>query len=348
MTTLLFTDHDVRALLPMRECIEVMSDALTQVARGASVLPLRTVLRLGTSRNAFATMPAVLGTDGEAAIGAKIISVFPGNDATAFDSHIGVVLLFDAHHGTLLAIADASSITALRTAAVSGLATRHLARDNASTLAVLGAGVLALPHIEAVCAVRPITAVRVWSRSGSAPSSRASLLAEHAMASLGVDVHVADSVEAAVDGADVVCTITSSRTPIVERDWIAPGTHINAVGASMRDARELQSAVVASARFFCDRRESVLAESGDYLIPLAEGAFGADHLLGDLGEVIAGTRTGRRSSEEITLFKSLGLAVEDVASLRYIHARGLETGRGMSVELGGRRTMDASLAASHG
>jgi ornithine cyclodeaminase/alanine dehydrogenase-like protein (mu-crystallin family) len=327
MSTLILTDADVRALLPMAECIELMAGALRQVTEGAAVLPLRTVLRLGD--NAFASMPAIVG----AAIGAKVITIFPGNDATPFDSHIGVVLLFDAEFGRLLAIADASSITAIRTAAVSGLATRLLAREEASTLALLGAGVLAMPHLEAVRAVRPIRQVRVWSRSGA----RAEAFAVHARAAHGVDVQVLASAEAAVDGADVVCTITASRTPIVEGRWLKPGTHVNAVGASLKTTRELDSQAVQRGRFFADRRESVMAESGDFLIPLEEGAIRESHLLGELGELVTKRIAGRTSPAEITIFKSLGLAVEDVAALRHIHERALAAGRGMKVELGGRR-----------
>lgn len=335
--TLLLTDVDVRALLPMPECIDVMADALRHVALGDAILPLRTVLRVAESSNAFASMPAILGSGPAASLGAKIITVFPGNDATPFDSHIGVVLLFDAEFGTLLAIADASSITAIRTAAVSGLATRLLANEDASTLAILGAGVLAMPHLAAVSAVRPITRVKVWSRSGAAEGSRAQRFAARARAEFDVDVVVSASVEDAVRHADVVCSITASREPVLEGRWLQPGAHVNAVGASLRTARELDTFAVKRSRLFGDRRESVLAESGDVLMPIAEGAIGERHLLGELGEVLAGRVTGRTSRDDITLFKSLGLAVEDVAALRFIHTRALATGRGVQVNLGGRR-----------
>lgn len=337
MPTLLLSDHDVQALLPMAECIDVMADALRGVADGDAVLPLRTVLRLGESPNAFISMPAILGTGARASLGAKVITVFPGNDATPFDAHIGVVLLFDAEFGTLLAVADASSITAIRTSAVSGLATRWLAREDARRVAMLGAGVLAMPHLEAMCAVRPIERATVWSRSGGASGSRAQTFAARARDAFGITVTVCDSVELAVADADVVCTITSSRTPVLEGRWLRPGTHVNAVGASIRTARELDTAAVAGARLFGDRRESVLAESGDVLIPIAEGAITESHLLGELGELVTGRIAGRTSPSDITLFKSLGLAVEDVAALRYIHTEAVASGRGISVELGGRR-----------
>lgn len=338
MTTLLLSDHDVYALLPMAACIDVMADALRDLTNGDAVLPLRTILRLGDTPNAFGSMPAIVGTGITASLGAKVITVFPGNDATPFDAHIGVVLLFDATHGTLLAIADASSITAIRTSAVSGLATRCLARDDASSVAILGAGVLALPHLEAMCAVRPITRVTVWSRSGAAPGSRAQTFAERARKQCSIDVTVVGSVEAAVRDADIVCTITSSRTPVLEGRWLRNGTHVNAVGASMRTARELDTAAVVRSRLFGDRRESLLAESGDILLPIAEGAISERHIVGELGEVVTGRIAGRGSRDEITLFKSLGLAVEDVAALRFIHTQAVSQGRGVTVDLGGRRS----------
>src|ERR1035437_2247733 len=236
--TLLLSDVDVRALLPMNECIGVMERALRSVTDGSSVLPLRTVMRLDGTPNAFATMPAVVGKGAGASLGAKIITVFPGNDATPYDSHIGVVILFDAEHGKLLAIADASSITSIRTAAVSGLATRLLAREDAHELALLGAGVLAMPHLEAVRCVRDIQRVRVWSRSGD----RARDFAERARRKFGIEIVVTGGAREAVEDADVVCTLTGARTPVLEGAWLAPGTHVNAVGASLPASRELARA----------------------------------------------------------------------------------------------------------
>jgi ornithine cyclodeaminase len=336
METLLLSDRDVRALLPMRECIEVMERALTSVTRGESILPLRTVIRLPDTPNAFASMPAVLGTGAGASLGAKIITVFPGNDATPFDSHIGVVLLFDAGNGALLAIADASSITAIRTAAVSGVATRALAREDADELALLGAGVLAMPHLEAVRAVRTLRRVRVWSRS----AARAHEFAKRARPLHDIEVVVCETAREAVTGAGIVCTITAARTPVLEGRWLAPGAHVNAVGASLAAARELDTAAVKNARLYVDRRESALAEAGDFLIPRSEGAVTDAHILGELGAVLAGKVAGRGGASEITLFKSLGLAVEDVAAVRHVYEKALAAGEGTSVALGGLRAHD--------
>lgn len=333
MQTLLLSDRDVVELLPMSECIEVMASALRSVAEGDSILPLRTVIRLPDTMNAFASMPAVFGRGREASIGAKLITVFPGNDATPFDSHIGVVLLFDAEHGALQAIADASSITAIRTAAVSGLATRLLANESASELAILGAGVLAMTHLDAVRAVRPIQRVRVWSRSGT----RAVEFAERARQKHDVEIVVSDTVRDAVRAADVVCTVTSSRTPVLEGAWLSPGTHINAVGASIATARELDSAAVKRSRLFVDKRESAMAEAGDFLVPKSEGLLGDEHILGELGDLLLKRANGRTSADQVTLFKSLGLAVEDVAAVRHVYEKAKSTGAGTTMAFGGLR-----------
>jgi ornithine cyclodeaminase len=278
-------------------------------------------------------MPAIHGTGANAAIGAKVITVFPGNDATPYDSHIGVVLLFDAAHGRLLAIMDASSITAIRTSAVSGLATKLLSNPDASEVALLGAGVLAMPHLEAMRAVRDVRRLRVWSRSGS----RAEEFAKRARELHDVEIIVAPSAQSAVDGAHIVCTITSSRTPILEGAWLSPEAHVNAVGASMSTARELDAEAVRRASLFVDRRESALAEAGDFLMARAEGAISDDHIRGEIGELSLGRIGGRSAHDEITLFKSLGLAVEDVAAAQFVHAKASEKGVGMNVVLGGMR-----------
>jgi alanine dehydrogenase len=320
----------------MQECIEVMERALRQMARGDALLPLRTVIRLSDTPNAFACMPAVLGRAESASLGAKIITVFPGNDATTLDSHIGAVLLFDSRTGALVAIADASSVTAIRTAAVSGVATRLLARDDARTLALLGAGVLALPHIEAICAVRPVQRVRVWNRS----RARADALVERVRRRkdlVHIEVAICESAREAVAGADVICTITSSRTPVLEGAWVPRGAHINAVGASLPTARELGSALVAGAKLFVDRRESAFKEAGDFLIPLGEGVIAETHIRGELGDVLDGRVQGRTADGEITIFKSLGLAIEDIAAVRHVYERSLASDRGARVAFGGLR-----------
>ena len=331
MPVLIVNETEVRRLLPMAECLGVMEQALRALARGEALLPLRQVLMLPGGAGAFAAMPAHISDP--ACMGLKVISVFPGNHGTELDSHQGAVLLFETERGRLLAVMDASSITAIRTAAVSGLATRLLARPEASTLALLGSGVQAATHLDAMALVRPLGRVRVWSRD----TAHAARLAASARARHPFEVTVAATAREAVLGADIVCTVTSSRTPVLEGKWLSAGAHVNAVGASLAAARELDTAAVARAGVYVDRRESAAHEAGDILIPRAEGAIGDDHVRGEIGDVLVGREPGRRSAEEITLFKSLGLAVEDVAAAHHIFARARATGAGTWVELGGGR-----------
>jgi ornithine cyclodeaminase len=269
------------------------------------------------------------------ATGLKAITVFPGNEGTRYDSHQGVVLIFEAQHGSLVGILDASSITAIRTAAVSGVATRLLARDDAGDLAILGSGMQADTHLDAMLVARPIHRVRVWSRN---PEHAARFRARSRARYAGLKVALMAEARDAVEGADIVCTVTASRAPILMGEWLAPGAHVNAVGASLAAARELDSDAVARARLYVDRRESALAESGDFLIPRSEGRFGDDHIVGEIGEVLEGRVPGRRSPAEITLFKSLGLAIEDLAAGHFVLGEAERHGIGLELDLGGLRS----------
>ena len=331
MQVLIVNQAEVPRLLPMGACLEAMAEALRSVSRGESVLPLRQVIMLPDKAGAFGSMPAYLGSP--PAIGLKCITVFPGNHGTDLDSHQGAVLLFETKRGSLLAVMDASSITAIRTAAVSGVATRLLARADAGDLALLGTGVQALTHLEAMAHARRLRRVRAWSRS----PDHVRAFAQRAARSLGLAVQAAASAREAVEGADLVCTVTSSREPVLKGEWLAPGAHVNAVGASLASARELDTPAVARARFFVDRRESALHEAGDFLIPCAEGAVDDGHIRGELGDLLLGRVPGRQAESEVTVFKSLGLAVEDVAAARLIYDNALAAGAGTRVELGGAR-----------
>lgn len=300
-------------MLTMQKCIELMEAAMISLARGEVVLPLRPVLRIPDSQNVFALMPAYSRSLN--ALATKLITVYPGNHGSAFDSHQGAVLLFDGERGSLLAMMDATSITAIRTAAVSAVATRLLARKDASTLAILGSGTQARTHIDAMLAVRPFKKVLVWSRNHE---RAASLVAEGRMRH-DVEFDAVTDATLAATGADVVCTTTAAREPVLRGDWLRPGTHVNAVGASIPTNRELDTKAVRRARIFVDRRESALSEAGDILIPIQEGAITADAIVAEIGELLIGAAAGRRDDEEITLFKSLGLAVEDLACAHYLH-----------------------------
>ena len=331
MRILVVSQDEVSRLLPMAGCMEAMAAVLRALTEGEALLPLRTVLRLPGGAGAFGVMPAYLAKP--PAIGLKAITVFPGNEGTAYDSHQGAVLLFDTDHGRLLAVMDASSITAIRTAAVSGVATRALAREDAGDLALLGTGVQAMTHLESMLLARRIRRIRAWSRQEESVARFAARAAER----FGVAVEPAASAQAAVAGADLICTVTASREPVLEGAWIAPGAHVNAVGSSIRTSRELDTEAMRRAALFVDRRESTLNEAGDFLIAKSEGAIGDGHIRAELGEVLLGRHAGRTSAEEVTVFKSLGLAVEDVASAHHIHEAARRTGAGTWVELGGER-----------
>ncbi len=331
MKVLILNQSEVARLLPMGECIEAMAGALSALARGEALLPLRQVVMLPNNLGALAAMPAY--SEALKAIGVKVITVFPANRGTDFDSHQGAVLLFEAGHGSLKAIVDASEVTAIRTAAVSAVATRLLARPGAGDLTILGSGVQARAHLDAMLLVRPIKRIRVWSPT----PDHVKEFAERESKRHGVEVEAMGSARGAVKEAGIICTTTSSREPVLRGEWIEPGAHINAVGASVRTARELDTAAVKKARLFVDRRESALSEAGDILIPISEKAIREDHIRGEIGDVLVGKAAGRGSAREITLFKSLGLAVEDLASVHLIYTKAVEQGVGTLVELGGAR-----------
>jgi len=330
----LVVDHDeVRRLLPMAECIDVMADALGALTRGEAIMPLRSFTWLPDRTGLMASMPSMNPPAG--VMGMKVISVFAENANTPFDSHQGVVLLFETTNGRLLAIMDATEITAIRTAAVSGLATRLLSRMRAGDLAILGSGTQARTHLEAMAAVRPLRRVRVWSRN----HDHARAFARDAGRGGGVDaaIEVMADARAAVDGADIVCCTTSSAHPVLEGEWLSPGAHVNVVGYGGPEGREVDTPALVRSRLYADRRESLINEGGEFIIAVREGAIGEDHVVGELGEVVVGLAPGRGSDEEVTLFRSLGLAVEDLASARHIYERATATGAGTRVELVGER-----------
>ncbi len=265
MAIRILNQREVTRLLPMPACIDVMAATLSALSEGKAQLPLRTVLRLREGKGFFGTMPAELETPDT--LGAKIISVFPGNEGSGLDSHQGMVLLFDTRTGAPSAVLDAASITAIRTAAVSGVATRVLARDDAGDLAILGSGVQARTHLEAIGLVRTLRRVRVWSRH----PENARGFSEWARAHHACAVEIASSAEGAVRGADLVCTVTGSSIPVLQGDWIGEGTHVNAIGSSSPRARELDAEAVRRSRLFVDRKESALNEAGDFLLARGEG-----------------------------------------------------------------------------
>jgi ornithine cyclodeaminase len=320
MSLLVLSDSDVRELLDMESCIAAMEDALAALARDELTMPLRFVVRSG-GEQLMGLMPAHRA--GAAPLfSLKEIVISPGNSARGLDPHQGAVLLHDGETGVLRAMLNASAITEIRTAAVSAVATKLLARPGARRVAILGSGVQGRSHAVAMRSVVPDAEVRVWSRTPA--HAEALALESHAV--------VCKTIEEALDGAEVVCTCTSSRDPIVRRAWLAPGAHVNAVGSSVPSARELDAEAVAAASLFVDRRESTLNESGDYLAAVQEAGIGPEHIRGELGELLVGAEPGRRDDTELTLFKSLGLAVEDLAAAALCLERAREQSVGLEVE----------------
>ncbi|OLE51784.1 MAG: hypothetical protein AUG51_21215 [Acidobacteria bacterium 13_1_20CM_3_53_8] len=327
MEILILTNREIEKLLPMSECIGVMEECLLAFARGRMHQPLRMVVRPETAAGLMALMPAY--KSGEAsAYGLKTICVFPENPAKGKDAHQGSVALFDGETGEMRAMMNASAITAIRTAAVSGVATRLLAREDASELAIIGAGVQARTHLAAMACVRSLKRARVASRT----FEHAQALAQEVQPGYSFPITAVETIEEALRGAQLIVTATSAHEPVLKREWVAPGAHINAIGAYSPATREIDTATIAASLLFVDRRESAINEAGDYLLALQEGAISPEHIRAEIGEVLLGEKPGRTSPDEITLFKSLGLAVEDLAAAEYLYHQAKTKGAGTWVE----------------
>jgi len=331
MRVLVLSHRDVLAALPPAECAEAMAAVLAEHARGETYMPLRSVMIPPDAAGFMGLMPGWRGQrpSKAAAFALKAVCIMPGNPARGLDAHQGLVTLFDGESGVPTAILDASAITEIRTAAVTSVATSVLARQDARTLAILGAGTQARAHLRALLHVRDFEQVRVY-----APTEA------HARALIGQagegrpELKIAVSAQEALRDADVVVTATSSREPVLRRAWLKPGAHVNAVGASSPQAREIDTATVAASALFCDSRESLRNEAGEFRLAVAEGLIaGEEHVRAELGEVLAGTAPGRRDAGELTLFRSLGLAIEDLAAAQCAIAAATARGLGTEVEL---------------
>jgi len=320
----LLTEHDVRAVLPMDDLIAVMETALERFSDGAVRQPLRTVVEAG-GHGLYGVMPAYLADP--PSLGTKLVSVYHGNPARGLTSHLATIVLHDPATGELQAVMDGRYITEARTAAVSAASTKHLARPDARVLAILGTGVQARSHVDALTRVRTFSEVRIWGRN----PDHAAALADTLAPSLRVRVDAVPSARDAADGADVVALVTASPEPVLKREWVRDGAHICAVGACRPNQRETDTALVKAARVFVDSRQGALAEAGDLVIPIKEGAIDAAHIAAELGDVFGGRAAGRRAASDITLFKSLGMAVEDVAAARLAFERAAAAGLGRGV-----------------
>ena len=311
MSIRLLTEDDVRAVLPSSrfpELVDLMESALRDFSEGRVVQPVRSAIPIGPPGQYLGVMPA--GIPASAALGAKLVSVVPDNARRQLSTHIGLIVLFDTVDGQLLAIMDARYITEVRTAAVSAVSVRHMARSDAARLALIGTGVQARSHTEVLAEVRPLQAVSAWGPD----AAQLQAFASEMRATAGLPVTAASCAEEAVRGADIIVLVTSSDTPVIKREWVAAGAHVISVGACRPHQREMDPALLADARLVVDSREAALRESGDIVRSIEEGFFTAEHIRGELGDVASGRVPGREAPGEITLFKSLGLAVEDVVA----------------------------------
>ena len=324
---LLLTEEHVRSVLPMSDLIAAMEAALARFSAGDVQQPVRTALLVGPEKSWWGLMPAYV--DEPRAMGAKVVTVVAANARRGLHTHQAVILLLDPDTGALMALMDGRYITEARTGAVSAVSARYLARADASTLAIIGTGVQARSHLEAFRDVRALRDVRVWS---PARASRERFVDEM-QPRAGVPLRATETAEQAVRGADLVVLATSSPSPVVDVSWIAPGCHIVSVGAARPDQREMDPALTAAGRLFVDSRAGALSESGDLVMGMAERRFGKDRVAGELGELVLGRVEGRQSADQITIFKSLGMAIEDVLAADLVYRRALERGVGSRQQL---------------
>lgn len=322
--TLCLSEADIRSVLPMADLTGAMEAALAAFSSGQAVQPVRPVVEMGEAAF-FAAMPGFVRHP--AVLGAKLVAVIGANQARGLPTHRASILLLDPETGALIALMDGRLITEMRTAAVSAVSAKYMARADAGVLAILGSGVQARSHLAALTLWRAFAEVRVWSPT---PDHVRQFAAESA-----VPVRACLSAAEAVRGADVVVLATSSATPVVEDGWVAPGAHVVSIGACRPNQREMDPALVARARVVLDSRASAFQESGDIVLGLGEGRFATGHVAAELGEVISGGVPGRTSESEITVFKSLGLAVEDLAAASLAYRRASQQGKGIRIDLGG-------------
>jgi ornithine cyclodeaminase len=322
---LLINGAEVRRLMPMSDCISIVERAMRVVSRGGAQLPLRIGARVPGTTLLCAAMPGYL--EEPASLGAKVIAVNSENAQHGLPSHAGVVVLFDSERGIPKAILDAGAITALRTAAATAVATNALARPDASNLAVLGTGEQAAAHLHAIAQVRKLRSIRIWGRS----REKAVAFAARESSALGLPITATATAEEAVSAADIVCTATSARTPILEGVWVRRGTHVNLVGASVIEAREADESLVMKSAYYVDFIPSALAQAGELHAALPFAAEAKLHIRGEIGEVLNGTIEGRTSADQVTVYKSLGIAAQDLATAHGVYERAREGVQGVTV-----------------
>jgi alanine dehydrogenase len=315
--------EDIAALLPMTAAIDVVADAMAATSRGEAELPLRSIMDIG-GPNKMGIMPGMMRNP--SCHGIKLVSLFPTNAAAGYSSHQGAVVLFEPQHGTAVAIMDGGPLTALRTAAASAVATRALARENSTVLAIIGAGEQARHHLDAIIAIRPIKELRIASRTETSAAG----FADHASRRYpDLTVSSGTDVKTAVGDADIVCTVTNSPVPVLMGKWIKPGAHLNIVGASIPTKREIDDEAVLRSQLFVDYRRSTFAQAGEVVDMIKAGKIDVSHIVAEIGEVLNKTAPGRSDDSAITLYRSLGIASQDIACAYHCWQSALRTGRGV-------------------
>lgn len=323
----LLTEQHVHSLLPMSDLIAAMESALAKFSNREVLQPVRTVLTVGPTKAYFGVMPAFVPSP--ASLGAKLVTVFGENHQKGLPSHLATILLLDPDTGALQAIMDGRYITEARTAAVSAVSARFLAKADASTLAIIGSGVQARSHLEAYQHVRQLKHVRIWS-----PNERSrEQFVDDMSGKVPVPIVAAGSAEAAVRGADLIVLVTSSRTPVIEDAWVDRGAHVVCVGACRPDQQEMPPALVARGRLYVDSKTAAVVEAGDIVMNVKNGLFEENHIRGEIGELVLGRIEGRTNDGDITIFKSLGMAVEDVVAADLVLRRATESGAGTELTL---------------
>lgn len=329
---LIISANDQKKVLDMKELINAMGVALSEYSAARTVTPIRSALPVTKAGATTLTMPAV--AEAINALGVKIVSVFPHNHTLGKQTINGVMLVLDVETGEPLALLEGSCLTVLRTGALSGLATKYLSRTDSAVLCVIGTGAQARGLVDAVMAVRPIRAIRLFNRTEAKARSFAQELAEQHCASTLSQVTVCDKADKAADGADIVVTATNAETPVFSPEAIKPGAHLNAVGSFRPSMQEIPTDVLVNAsKVVVEAREAALEETGDLRIPIEQGAFKPEHLYAELGEIVSGTRKGRESDEEITVFKSVGLAAADIVAAKLLYEKAVRAGLGQKVTL---------------
>ncbi len=322
---LILSEKQVETLIDIDELIAALERAHIQYSTGKAVMPVRLVVPLPQIDGRITSMPGFLNED--QALGMKVVTYFQNNPQQNLPSILATIMLFSHENGKMIAVMDGSYITAIRTACASAMASKVLSNPTGSVLGILGAGVQARAHITALARVRTIHSIKIYSPSGTS----ASCVKQEMTSEIGVEIEVANSAEEAVRGADLIVTATTAKQPILPAQWLKAGAHINAVGSHRPDLRELDGTTLARSKVFVDSREAIMAECGDVLLALAEKSITADQVQAEIGEVLAGTKPGRTGAEEVTLYKSVGIAIQDVATAQLVYHKALQRGVGTDV-----------------